>query len=81
MLFLMASISAVWATLLAPISFCKASISSEHPQVGDGELSSPGTSAAPTLLTTQKAESNLSRRAPLGSAAFFGCEYLAMRGE
>ena len=75
MRFSMASIAAVWATLLAPISSCKASISSEHPQVGDGELSGPGTSAAPTL--TQKAESNLSRRAPLGSAAFFGCEYLA----
>ena len=32
---------------------------------------------APTLLITQKAESNLSRRAPLGSATFFGCECLA----
>ena len=83
MRFSMASIAAVWATLLAPISSCKASISSEHPQVGDGELSGPGTAAAPTLLTTQKAESNLSRRAPLSSATFFGCECLAcdMRGE
>ena len=57
-----------------------ASISSEHPQVGDGEMSGP---AAPTLFITQKAEINLSRRAPLGSATFFGCECLAcdMRGE
>ena len=60
---------------MAPISSCKASISSEHPQVGDGELSGPGTAVAP--LITQKAESNLSRRAPLGSATFFGCECLA----
>ena len=35
---------------MAPISSCKASISSEHPQVGDGELSGTGTAAAPTLL-------------------------------
>ena len=62
---------------MAPISSCKASISSEHPQVGDGESSCPGSAAAPTLLITQKAESNLSRRAPLGSATFFGCECLA----
>ena len=38
---------------------------------------SAGTAVAPTLLITQKAESNLSRSRPLGSATFFGCEYLA----
>ena len=43
---------------------------------GDGE-GGPGTAAAPTLFITQKAESNLRRRAPLGSATFFGCECLA----
>ena len=46
-------------------------------------MSGPGTAVAPTLLITQKAESSLSRRAPLGSATFFGCECLAwdIRGE
>ena len=67
----------MWATSLAPISSCKASISSEHPQVGDGELSGPSAAAAPTLFITQNAVSNLSRRAPLGSATFFGCDCLA----
>ena len=65
---------------MAPISSFKSSISSEHPQVSDGELSGPGpgtAEAAPTLFIKQKAESNLSRRAPLGSATFFGCECLA----
>jgi len=64
------------SSFMAPISSCKASIFSEHPQVGDGEVSCSGTAPAPPTLITQKAESNLSRRAPLGSATFFGCECL-----
>ena len=59
---------------MASIFSCMAATSSEHPQVGDVEGGSAGpTAAAPTLSSTQKAASSLSRRVELVlvSACFF----------
>jgi hypothetical protein len=56
------------------ISTCMATISSEHPQVGDVEGGAGGpAAAAPTLFSTQKAARNLSTPVPLIllSDAFF----------
>eukprot|EP00964_Phaeocystis_antarctica_P133923 scaffold98155_cov72-Phaeocystis_antarctica.AAC.1 len=60
---------------------CKAAISPEHPQVGDGEGNGAGAAAVvPTLSSTQKATSHLSRRVTfnLVSAACFCCERLSV---
>ena len=56
-------------------------ISSVHPQVGDGEGNGADAAAvAPTLSSTQKATSHLSRKGPfsLVSAACFCCERLSV---
>ena len=55
-------------TFMAPISSCKAAISSEQPQVGDGELNPDAagvTAVALTPCSTQKATSNWNGRVPL----------------
>ena len=55
-------------TFMAPISSCKAAISSEQPQVGDGELNPDAagvTAVALTPCSTQEATSNWNRRVPL----------------
>ena len=52
-----------FSTFMAPISSCKAAISSEHPQVGDGELNPDAaglTAVALTPCSTQEATSNWS---------------------
>ena len=69
-----------FSNFMAPISSCKAANSSEHPQVGDGEVNGADAAAvAPTLSSTQKATSHLSRRVPfdLVSAACFWYERLS----
>ena len=76
----MASFSAAYATSMASIFSCMVAISSVHPQVGDGEGNGADAAAvAPTLSSTQKATSHLSRRGPfsLVSAACFCCERLS----
>ena len=63
-----------FSTFMAPISSCKAANSSEHPQVGDGEVNGADAAAvAPTLSSTLKAVRHWSRKVLLilGSAAFF----------
>ena len=68
-----------FSTFMAPISSCKAAISPEHPQVGDGEGNGADAAAvAPTLSSTQMATSHLSRRVPLVSALCFWCEHLSV---
>eukprot|EP00964_Phaeocystis_antarctica_P022101 scaffold12271_cov66-Phaeocystis_antarctica.AAC.5 len=63
-----------FSTFMVPISSCKAAISPEHPQVGDGEGNGTDAAAvAPALFSTQKAARHWSRKVPfiLGSATFF----------
>ena len=69
-----------FSTFMAPISSCKATISPEHPQVGDGEGNGADAAAvAPTPSSTQKAARHWSRKVPfsLVSAACFCCERLS----